>query len=298
MKKTIISIATFIVISFLLVSCDEEPDTPLFSKFNDVKIAVKFGNSKSGSMLKSADIPLTTETPQDYYIALKSATLIGTDDTEDFEIFNNSSLASSLIYEFTDNDNKLSILQGEDIPEGNFTAIKLEIYYLQMNISISTQDRGVERRNFRIYLSDDAETEGGEHQPGDMTQINNGTEIGWLLGEGQAPNMDPVTPRVSAYTHQGDGVSWYNFAGKSGQNYGPFGDVNFMNSIPHPVYYQNINFSFESLTGETMIIEFDVEGCWQFEDKDNDGSFGYGDLDPINPTGWHMALPNALISFE
>ena len=56
-----------------------------------LKIAVKFGDAKSGALLKSMDIPMTTETPHDYYIALKSATLIGTDDTEDFEIFNKSS---------------------------------------------------------------------------------------------------------------------------------------------------------------------------------------------------------------
>ena len=147
-------------------------------------------------------------------------------------------------------------------------------------------------------MSDDAEYEGGLHQPGDMTQINEGVEIGWLLGEGQAPNMDPVTPRSAAYTYNGDGTSWYNFAGKSGQDYGPFGDISFTTSAPHPIYYQMVNFSFESITGQTMVIEFDVSNCWKFEDKDTDGSFGYGDLDPIDPTEWQIDLPNVSVSFE
>lgn len=298
MRKIIYSIVAISLLSMLVVGCDEESENPVFSKFNDVKITVKFGNTKSASDLKSMIIPLTTETPQNYYIALKSATLIGSGETANFEIFNHSSLASSLVYEFTSADSKLSILQGEDIPEGTFSSIKLEIYYLQMNISISTQDRGVERRNFRIYMSDDAEYEGGLHQPGDMTQINDNIEIGWLLGEGQAPNMDPVTPRTAAYTYGGDGISWYNFAGKSGENYGPFGDLNFTTIAPHPIYYQMVDFSFESISGQTMIIEFDVSDCWKFEDKDSDGSFGYGDLDPIDPTEWQMDLPNVSVSFE
>lgn len=297
MKKVFYFFIALFAISLLNVGCDEEDPKPEFLNFNDIKLKVNFGSSKK-SASESIDIPMTKETPTDYFIALKSATLIGSAGTEDFEIFNEANLASSEVFEFTDNESKLSILQGEDIPEGNFSAIKFEIYYLQMNISIATERApGVERRNFRIYLSDDAE-EGGLHQPGDMCQINDGTEIGWLLGEGQEPNMDPVTPRVAAYTHSGDGVSWYDFAGKPGNDYGPFGDVNFMNNAPHPIYYETVSFSFESTLGQTMLIEFDVEDCWQFQDKDEDGSFGYGDIDPIEPTQWHMALPDIYVTFE
>ena len=55
---------------------------------------------------------------------------------------------------------------------------------------------------------------------------------------------------------------------------------------------------FESTYGTTMIIEFDVTDCWKFQDKDGDGSFGYGDLDPQDPTEWQMDLPDVSVHFE
>jgi len=292
----------FILAILTIVGCSDDSEPSITGPFKDIKLKVNFGDSKKASSIIKDDTPLTEETPMDYYIALKSVTLIGADETNDYEVFNNSSLANSEIYEFTDNT-PLSVLQGEDIPEGTFSSIELEVYYLQMNIKISLNDPGdretIEHRNFRIYMSDDAEYEQGSHQSGDMTQINEGVgEIGWLLGENQNPNMDPVTPRVAAYTHSGDGTSWYDFAGKSAENYGPFGDVNFWSSVSQPIYSQFINFSFESAKGNTMIIEFDVTGCWKFQDKDENGAFGYGDLDPLDPTKWQMDLPEISVSYQ
>lgn len=279
---------------FILTNCDDDSDsTTNNGTFTDVRLDVNFGSSAKSSLKSKDDTPMTNETPEDYYIAVKSVTLIGEGETSDHIIFDNGSLDLSEIYEFTAADNPISLLQGTDIPEGNYNSVKLEIYYLQMNIAISTGERGIERRNFRIYMSDD-----DMHQPGDMTQINDGTEIGWLLGEGQAPNMDPVTPRSAAYTENGDGISWYNFAGKSGQNYGPFGDVTFWSTAPQPIYYVNTQFAFESTDGQTMIIEFDVSDCWKFQDKDSDGAFGYGDLDPADPTEWQMDLPAVSVYFQ
>ena len=165
-----------------------------------------------------------------------------------------------------------------------------------MNIAISTGTRGKERRNFRIYLSDDAETEGGLHQPGDMTQINNSqVELGWLLGEGVMPNMDPVSPRISAYTFNSNGSNWYDFAGKSGKDFGPFGDVKFMNNAPHPIYKAKADFSLLENKGSNLILDLNVYNCWQFEDKNGDGAFGPGDLDPVIPTAWQMVLPTLTV---
>ncbi|MBN1252638.1 MAG: hypothetical protein JXR51_13640 [Bacteroidales bacterium] len=293
-KKSIIML--ILVVTFLFsLSCNKDESSPSVN-FNDVKITVSFGQS-----LKNAEtIPMTLETPSNYYIALKSAVLIGENETADYQLFNNSNLSNSLVFDFTDENIKRSLLQGDDIPEGDYSGLKIEIYYLQMNINISTTNRGVERRNIRIYLSDDAETEGGLHQPGDMTQISDGgIEYGWLLGEGQFPDMDPVSPRVSAYTHDGDGVSWYDFAGKSANNYGPFGNTDFMNNDPHPIYYSNVTFNFdENSSGKTLVVEFDVEDCWQFEDKSLDGYFGSADLDALNPTNWSMQLPLISVYLE
>lgn len=298
MRNILFVLTAFLMSSFLFLGCNDDSENPISSSFKDVKITVKFDNNKSATSVKSMLTDFTTETPESYFIAVKSVTLIGSGETSDFVIFDNASLASSEVYEFTDKDSPISLLQGEDIPEGTYSSVKLEIYYLQMNIAISTSDRGIERRNFRIYMSDDAEYEDGLHQPGDMTQINNGTEIGWLLGEGQEPNMDPVTPRTVAYTSSGDGVTWYDFAGKSAENYGPFGDPTFWSSAPQPIYYVNTDFQFESVAGQTMLIEFDVTDCWKFEDKDDDGAFGYGDLDAVNPTEWQMDLPDVSVSLS
>lgn len=292
MKRISLIIITFVMI-LLFTSCEEDSVTNKDSGFfNDVKIEVNFGSSSKTAYSKD-DTPMTNETPEDYFIAVKSVKLIGEYDTEDFMVFDNGSLASAEVYEFTSNDSPISLLQGVDIPEGTYTSVKIEIYYLQMNLSISTGERGIERRNFRIYMSDDA-----THQPGDMTQINNNVEVGWLLGEGQAPNMDPVPTRLGAYTVEGDGETWYDFAGKSAQNYGPFGDVAFWAAAPQPTYFVNVDFTFESTYGKTMIIEFDVTDCWKFQDKDYDGSFGYGDLDPEDPTEWQMDLPDVSVKFE
>lgn len=297
MKKIIL----FLVATILLFSCDEESTPSLNGPIKDLKFKVKFGDA--GKSIASKDeVLMTAETPMDYYIALKSLTLVGSGETEDYEVFNNTTLAASEVYEFND-ESPLSVLQGEDIPEGTFSAIKMEIYYLQMRITIALNDPGdrdpIEHRNFRIYMSDDAEYEQGLHQPGDMTQINDGVgEIGWLLGEAQDPNLDPVSPRISAYTYNGDGTSWYNFNGKSGENYGPFGDVSFWNNVSQPIYEQLVPFNIESAKGKTMIVEFDVTGCWKFQDKDGNGSFGYGDLDAVIATKWQMDLPQINVSYQ
>lgn len=296
MKKIWLILIALVYI-FVFTNCEEESDPDQDKVFSDVQLEVNFGSTSKLANATKDDTPLTYETPEDYYIAVKSVTLIGSGETEDYTIFDNGTLALSEVYEFTDNDNPISLLQGEDIPEGNYSSVKLEIYYLQMNIAISLSQPGdrepIERRNFRIYMSDDE-----DHQPGDMTQINEGVEIGWLLGEAQYPNMDPVTPRTAAYTENGDGVSWYDFAGKSAQYYGPFGDVTFWASAPQPIYYIITDFSFESTAGQTMIIEFDVADCWKFQDKDGNGTFGYGDLDPQDPTEWQMDFPSVSVQFE
>ena len=284
------------IIAAFIFSCEKDDnENKSTGNFSDVKITVDFGKS-----LKSAlDLPLTKVTPDHYVISLKSATLIGAEGTEDYQLFKYDKLSDALQFDFTDENIKESLLQGDSIPDGDYNAIKIEIYWLQMLIPIKTIDRGTEYRNFRIYLSDDAEFETGLHQPGDLTQIDeNGREIGWLLGEGQYPNMDPVAPRISAYTAEGDGVSWYDFAGKNGADYGPFGDVAFMNAAPHPIYNTIVPFTFIDGAGENLIVEFNVENCWQFEDKSGDGYFGAEDLDAVNPTKWHMEMPKTTVYFE
>ena len=112
------------------------------------------------------------------------------------------------------------------------------------------------------------------------------------------PNLDPVSPREVAYTYEGDGISWYNFAGKSGADYGPFGDTGFMNAAPHPIYSTQVAFMLVDNNGTNVILDFDVNNCWQFEDKSGDGVFGADDLDPIDPTMWHMAMPVMTVTLD
>jgi hypothetical protein len=292
MKKIALFILFLSAIAFM-ISCEKDDDKQL----SDIKIKTSFNTLKHGIVEKSTN-SFTYETPQEYLIAIKSVRLIGAGETEDFLLFDMGSLSSSLIYDFTDDTDTYSLLQGNTIPEGDFEAIQMEIYYQQMLISIMTIDRGLEYRNFRIYLSDDAEVEDGLHQPGDMCQVNNGEEIGWLMGEAQYPNMDPVTPRDAAYTTNGDGVSWYDFAGKNAQNFGPFGSLEFMLNAPQPIYHTLLNFNFDDADGEELVIDFNINNAWQFEDKNGDGHFGAEDLDEDDPTEWHLAMPEITVSFN
>ncbi len=292
MKKIAFIILLLSTIAFM-TSCEKDDD----KQITDVKIKTSFNTLKQGIVKKSTK-SFTYETPQEYLIAIKSARLIGSGETADFLIFDMNDLASSVIYDFTGDADVYSLLQGNAVPEGDYEAIQLETYYQQMLISIMTIDRGLEYRNFRIYLSDDAEVEDGLHQSGDMCQVNNGVEIGWLMGEAQYPNMDPVTPREAAYTHNGDSVTWYDFAGKNAQNFGPFGSIEFMLNAPQPIYHALLNFNFEDASGEELVVDFNINNVWQFEDKNGDGHFGAEDLDEEDPTQWHLAMPEITVSFN
>jgi len=293
--KTFFKLSILLFVTLLFASACKKDS---FRSIKDVKLKVDFTTPANASK-----IDMTKQTPQNYYVALKSVVLKGDEGTDDFEIFNEDNLSSSLVFDFTDTETVHSLMQGATVPDGNYSSVQIEVYYLQMKLNISASD-GITARNIRIYLSDDAETENGLHQPGDMTQINTaGTEEGWLLGNGQSPDMTPISSRSAAYTEDedddglGDGNIWFVFAGKPGNNYGPFGDAAFM-SEPHPVYSTVINFDLVDNGGENIILDFNVNNCWQFEDKDGDGAFGAGDLDPDNPTRWNMNMPIMTVTLE
>jgi|GEM_PF-1812737 hypothetical protein len=290
--KQLFKILILIVGSVVLLnSCNKIE----FQNISDVKLKVTFGADKS----EKNTYDLTKQTPENYFVALKRVTLIGKDGTPNFEIFNESDLSSSFVFDFTDTQTTHSLMQGTTVPDGSYTSVELEIYYLQMKLQIASST-SIDDRNIRIYLSDDAETEGGEHQPGDMTQISEtGAELGWLLGNGVSPDMTPISPRSDAYTVGGDGVTWLEFGGKPGNNFGPFGDLNFMDTAPHPIYITTVNFELIDNNGTEIILDFNVNDCWQFEDKDPDGAFGATDLieDP-EPTAWFMALPLMTVTLQ
>jgi hypothetical protein len=288
MKKIIITLLSFLTL--LIISCDKGGTSTIDVAIKDIVLKVSFQGNKSANDLK-ANITLTKETPTDYYVALKSVRLIGSNNTANVELFSKANLSSSLVFDFTNNNTVHSLLNGSTIPKGDYSFIELEIYYLQMNIAIATTTRGTERRNFRIYLSDDAENEGGLHQPGDMTQINNSQEVGWLMGKTTMPDMDPGTPRSAVYSSDGNGVKWFDFAGKSAKDFGPFGNLEFANNAPHPIFKTKAAFILEEGKGTQLVVDFNVNNCWQFEDKSGDGIFGPQDMDPVNPTGWAMVLP-------
>jgi hypothetical protein len=281
------SLSFLLVVALLVIfGCKKEETSTGGVEIKDVELKVSFLENKSAGILKSA-IALTKETPTNYCIGLKSVRLIGSNGTVNAELFNKPNLSSSLVFDFTNNNTVHSLLNGSTIPKGNYSAIEFEIYYLQMNIAIATTTRGIERRNLRIYLSDDAETEGGLHQPGDVTQINNSQEVGWI----KMAIMEPGTPRNVVYSTDGNGLTWMNFSGKSAKDFGPFGSVDFYKNASHPIFKTRAAFSLVEGKGTQLIVDFNVNGCWQFEDKSGDGVFGSQDMDPVNPTGWHMALP-------
>lgn len=283
------------LLSILISGC--EKNSLDFKNIDSVGLKVSFTEKKSSPLLKNLN-ELSYETPLNYFVSLKSAKLIGINGTADAELFNETDLSSSFVFDYTDDNTVHSLLNETEVPTGEYTSIEIEIYFLQMNIAIATEDRGIERRNFRIYLSDDAETEGGVHQPGDICQINDGQETGWLMGNDQGNNMDPVTPREAAYAIEGEDNAWLDFAGKPGSDYGPFGNIDFMNNAPHPIYKANVDFNFSGGSGGQMILDFNVANCWMFEDKSGDGVFGIDDLEEDNPTDWNMALPLMTVTLQ
>lgn len=288
MKKFKLVFPVIIAFALLLgVSCKKDEKK---MKFGSAKIGVSFGLIDK-NLLNT--YTMTKQTPENYIIALKSCKLMGDDGTADFELFNETSLTNSQIFDFTAGTVTHN-LTDEEIPEGNYTSFKFELYYLQMTLPISTVNRGTEYRKIRIYFSND-----GTHRPGDVTQIDNsGIENGWLFGENQMPDFDPVTPRTAAYTHAGNGTDWYQFADKNGQNYGPFGQMSFWSNATNP-FTSSINFTFEESDGQNVVINFNVFQCWQFEDKNSDGNFGGQDLmnDP-DPTRWNMNYPIITVSLQ
>jgi len=287
----------FLVFFVIFASCNKTE----FKNIKDVKLKVNF----NATSVNKALFELTKQTPENYIISIKKVILLGDDDTNNFEIFNEDNLSSSLTFDFTDVNTTHSLMQGTNIPDGSYSSIELEIYYLQMKVDISANST-IEKRNLRIYLSDDAETENGLHQAGDITQINTtNMEEGWLLGNGIHPDMSPVSPRVAAYSFDdngdglGDGITWLNFGGKPGNNYGPFGNLEFMNNTPHPIYSTTLIFEIIDNKGTEIILDFNINECWQFEDKDGSGAFGAADLNFDNEdTQWHMALPIMTVTLE
>lgn len=273
-------------ILLLIFGCKKEGTGTYGVTINDVTLKVSFQENKSASIPKATTV-LTKETPTSYYIGLKSVKLIGNNGTSNAELFNKPNLSSSMVFDFNNSTASHSLLNGTTVPKGNYSAIEFEVYFLQMNIAIATTSRGTERRNIRIYLSDDAETEGGMHQPGDLTQINNSQEIGWLMGKNAFPNFDPGAPRIAEYSADGNGVNWLNFAGKSAKDFGPFGNVEFFSTAPHPIYKAKAAFVLKEGKGTQLIVDFNVNGCWQYEDRSGDGIFGPQDL----PNAWAMNLP-------
>lgn len=257
--------------------------------FNKTKLKVSFGSSKSISGGKSTIL----QTPSEYNIGLYSAKLLGTNGTPDHQLFYENDFANAKEFAFTDGSVIIDLDGGSTIPDGEYVSFVLGIYYLQMKLQIATTNRGVEWRNMRIYFCDYA-----DFKKGDVVQVDNQGNIqGWLFGEGQLPDFDPVSIRAAAYTHGGNGVNWYQFADKPGQNYGPFGNMDFWNSVPNP-YNKHVGFTFIDNTGSTLVIDFNVNNCWEFGDLNGDGFFGGHDLDPVNPSPWHMDLPSITITLQ
>ncbi len=297
--KISISLGFLIVFSLFIINigCDKDDKkdgAPIHQNqedgTGDAKITVTFtGNKKSGNKLG-----LTKETPMEYIIALKSATLIGEDESDDFELFNKESLSNSIVYDFK-NDDAMHNLNDDEIPDNNYIGIRFELYYLQMRIHIFSIQRGLEHRNMRIYFSED-----GEHRPGDVTQINeDGVEIGWLFGTGIMPDFDPVTPRTYAYTVMGQGTDWFIFDDKSAEFYGPFGNMAFWNQNDSQPFVQEAYFYYQQNSEKNIIVDFNVIDCWQFEDKTGDGYFGGDDVTyDENPTAWAMLFPKITVNVE
>ncbi len=121
-------------------------------------------------------------TPSTYALAIKRATLLGSDEnTTDFDLIaDTGTLALSEVVSFTEADSSTTMvtIDPADLAAGTYSGVEVELYYFQMTFEIAGTDATV-----RIYMSDDdfdAEGNLGHHQ-GDITMIDdNGDELGWI----------------------------------------------------------------------------------------------------------------------
>jgi len=286
MKPSKLTFLTLLLLIGLLstTSCKKKKKM----NFSNAKIAVSFGNSTRGA-LNTVD---TKQTPAEYIIALHSAKMLGEDGTDDHPLFAVNNFEDAHIYNFTSGSAKIDLSGGKTIPEGNYNSFELGIYYLQMKIQIFSVTRGVEWRNLRIYFCED-----GIHKRGDVIQVSDdGSHQGWLFGENQVPDFDPVSPRINAYTYNSDGINWYQFGGY-GKDFGPFASPAMWNFHATP-FTQHAPFTFEESDGRVLVIDFDVTECWQFQDVSGDGYWGGDDLGAPGGTAWHMKLPTITLRIE
>ena len=290
MKKYYFKRFFAILTVFLVITSGCKKDEDIIMSFDQAKVKATFD---SGSRTVSEDNTMILQTPDEYQIGLYSAKLIGTNGTTDYQLFYESNFSNSQIFNFTDGSMSIDLNGSNTIPDGEYVSFEFGIYFLQMRLQIATTNRGIEWRNMRIYFCDY-----GDFKRGDVVQVDSlGNIQGWLFGENQMPDFDPVTPRIDAYTQNGDGLTWYTFADKQGQSYGPFGNMAFWNSVPNP-YTKHAPFTFNDGDGSTLVIDFNVNDCWQFGDYNSDGYFGGHDLDALNPTPWHMELPTITITIQ
>lgn len=121
-------------------------------------------------------------TPTAYSVAVKSAVLLGSDEsTQDLELIADSgtlAAAEVVTFETDDVDETIVTIDPADLVAGTYSGVELQLYYLQMTFPVAG-----ETRNVRIYMSDDdfaSEGSLGHHQ-GDITFVgDDGTELGWV----------------------------------------------------------------------------------------------------------------------
>ena len=77
---------------YILFASSCKKDT--FRSIKDAKLKVDFTTPANVSK-----IDMTKQTPQNYYVALKSVTLLGDEGTSDIEIFNESDLSFLFVFD-------------------------------------------------------------------------------------------------------------------------------------------------------------------------------------------------------
>jgi len=116
MRKNIFKILLLLPLTGFL-ACEKDSEITSLRNIEDVGLKVSFGNSKGASSLKNTS-SMTSETPENYFVALKKATLIGTNGTSNFNLLNELDLTSSFVFDYTDDNTVHSLLDSTEIPDG------------------------------------------------------------------------------------------------------------------------------------------------------------------------------------
>jgi len=283
----------------------ENNETTALAK-SGAEVAQDFGNVLTCEMSSGEDTPMVQAgldcdadggvvqytTPERFRGAFRNVFLFNEEGDTLQILAQTDSLIQSQVVDMTE----VNYLEDAESPRVSYTGIYAEVYYFDLKMELNNVD---ETRWVRIYMSDDdfpAEGSLGHHQ-GDVILLDDEENVlGWAPGC-QAWNESGVST-VRSEEHNGAGGT----DSETGHDRGFFGDAQSWNvdalmQGPNQDVYSVVaplQVSLESQSAVQVLMTFNVQGAWYFEDFDDNGVFSPGgaNLEMCDETSsWAPLLP-------